>query len=57
MRTTPEIVVGSWSYALFNAQHVRSEGANYATCRGCHKGAGDAYVFTFKELSQKARQL
>ena len=48
---------GEWSYALFNAQKVRVEKFNYAPCFGCHKGvAADSFVFTLKQLAQKAKE-
>jgi cytochrome c553 len=49
---------GDWIYGLFNAQGVRNDSPNYALCLGCHKGvAGDSYVFTMKQLRDKAKSL
>jgi cytochrome c553 len=42
---------GTWSYALFNAQRVRTDKPNYALCFGCHKAVeGDSYVFSLEQL-------
>jgi cytochrome c553 len=44
---------GTWSYALFNAQRVRTDRPNYALCFGCHKAVeSDSYVFSLKQLRQ-----
>ena len=47
---------GNWTYGLFNAQRVRGDKNNYALCFGCHKAVErDSYVFTLKQLAEKAK--
>jgi len=50
----PELIRnGDWTYALFDARHVRNDTFNYAMCLGCHKAvAAQNYVFTFKLLER-----
>lgn len=47
---------GDWNYAVFNADQTLKTGVNHATCLACHKPLdGDSYVFSLKQLSEKAR--
>lgn len=53
----PEILRnGDWNYAVFSADKTLKTDVNQAKCLACHKPlAGDSYVFSIKQLSEKAR--
>lgn len=46
---------GDWNYAVFNADKTLKTDVNQAKCLACHKPlAGDSYVFSIKQLVEKA---
>lgn len=46
---------GNWNYAVFNADKTLKTDVNQAKCLACHKPlAGDSYVFSIKQLAEKA---